>query len=661
MSKLTLIPASLLVTLAASRANPAGINGLRLWLDPSDASTIQTSGGLVTQWDDKSGFGNHATQTDPNRQPVVGVGVLGGQNAIRLDAAGVGNFTSSATDDGLLINPAFSLDRAYTVFLVDQYWGTAAQGRTLTSFSPNNNWLLGHWNGAESHYTGEFLGPNIGAGTNNPLVSAAIGTGTSNYLFREDRGSGQNNNPAWLAPGGNLIIGEDSVGTWNEASQADIGDVIAFNRALTDTERWQVEDFLSTKYNQPFRLSRAHSTRSTVFSGADAGEGLDFQGNFIAAVNVGGASGFTIGDAAFTSDTGVTAENHIPSWQTTTFGGATPSAGDVSLRTVMDSIRWSGVGNGGPEDIQVSIPGLTPGNTYKLQLLFGESGAGSTRHHAVQVEGKDLIRDFAEGAHRGTDNPTALGTAVVHEFVAGDDTLNFTLHSLGLVGGDLNQLLNGFTVEDRGVTGMTTTGTFNSATQLDFSGTFDYAVSMGGSGGQTVGSAAFTSENVVGVRVGAENAIPGWIPGVDFSGSPDDAALGAALSSIRWSETLSYHDGLSIDLDVTPGQEYKLQLMVMEGCCVGRGFDVSFEGVLTVRDFSADALGASGGAETGAVITHTFTAGDGTFNIMLDGYATAFVDKNPIINGFTLERIPEPGTLSLSLIAGALMLRRRRR
>jgi hypothetical protein len=657
MNKLAaLIPASLIASLASVHATPAGIDGLRLWLDPTDSATIQISGGLVTQWNDKSGQGNHATQPDPARQPVVAAGVLGGQNAIRLDAGGPGNFVGNPTDDGLLVNGAFSLNRAYTVFLVDQYWGANAMGRTLTSL--DSNWLAGHWNGAEAHFTGNFIGPNVGVGLNAPLVSTAIGTGTSNYLFRQTRGSGYAND--FLNQPGRLVIGDDTAGPWNEGSQSDIGDVIAFNRALTDTERWQVEDYLRGKYNQPFRLSHAHSTRTTVFSGGDTGEGLDLQGNFVAAVNVGGPGGFNIGNAAFTSDTGVTAENHIPGWQSSTFGGGAPTANDTNLRSVMDSIRWSQPGNGGPEDVSVTIPGLIPGNTYKVQLLFGEGGPNSTRHHAVEIEGKNMIRDFAEGSHRGTDNATGLGTAVVHEFVATDTSLDFRLHSTGLLGGDLNQLLNGFTVENRGVTGVTTTGTFTSASQLDFTGTFDYAVSMGGSGGQTVGSAAFTSETVGGVQIGAENTIAAWTPGVDFTGSADDAALGSAMTGIRWSETLGMHDGLSIDLTVIPGQEYKLQLMVMEGCCVGRGFDVSIEGVLTVRDFSADALGASGVNETGAVITHTLTATDDTLNIMLDGFATEFTDKNPILNAFTLERIPEPGSAALALFAAALLGRRRR-
>jgi hypothetical protein len=63
------------------------------------------------------------------------------------------------------------------------------------------------------------------------------------------------------------------------------------------------------------------------------------------------------------------------------------------------------------------------------------------------------------------------------------------------------------------------------------------------------------------------------------------------------------------------------------------------------------------------VITHTFTAADGNFSVMLDGWNTAFADRSPIMNAFTLERltvIPEPATALLGLLAGALFLRRRR-
>ena len=660
MKPTSLVLTSLLAMLAGAHATPAGIDGLRLWLDASDASTITAPGGLVSQWNDKSGFGNHAVQTDPNRQPTVGAGAIAGQNSIHLDASGPGNFAGTPTDDGLLVNGALNLNRAYTAYVVDQYWGTAAQGRTLTSI--DNNWLLGHWNGAESHYTGNFIGPNIGAGTLNPLVSETIGTGSSNYLTRDFRSLGYSNGGAELVQPGRLVIGDDTAGPWNEGSQSDIGEVIAFTRALTDTERWQVQDYLSTKYNQPFNFSHQHATRSTVFTGADAGDGLDFSGNFLAAVNVGGPGGFNIGNANFTSDTGVSAENQITGWFGATLGGGTPTADDTNLNTVMSSIRWSAVDAVGTDEIAVSIPDLIPGNTYKVQMLFGEGGPGSSRHHAVELEGKTINPDFAEGSYRAVDNPTGQATALIHEFVAQDTTLNFRLHSAGLAIGDLNPLLNGFTVEDRGVTGVTTTGTFNAASQLDFSGTFDYAVNMGGAGGQVIGSAAFTTESVAGVQVGAENSINGWVAGADFGPTSDDANLSSAMGSIRWNETNGLQDGLSLDLDVTTGEMYKLQLLFMEGCC-DRAFDVAFEGVRTVDNFNPNSLGASLANNRGAVITHTFTAGDPLFSIMIDGFTSNGVDKNPAINAFTLEHlpIPEPGTTALSLLAGSLLLRRRRR
>ena len=48
---------------------PARI-GTALWLDAADASTVILSGSTVSQWGDKSGSGNHATQATASVQPV---------------------------------------------------------------------------------------------------------------------------------------------------------------------------------------------------------------------------------------------------------------------------------------------------------------------------------------------------------------------------------------------------------------------------------------------------------------------------------------------------------------------------------------------------------------------------------------------------------------
>lgn len=46
---------------------PTDLSGLGIWLDAADASTITESGGLVSQWDDKSGNLRHVTATGAQR------------------------------------------------------------------------------------------------------------------------------------------------------------------------------------------------------------------------------------------------------------------------------------------------------------------------------------------------------------------------------------------------------------------------------------------------------------------------------------------------------------------------------------------------------------------------------------------------------------------
>ncbi len=651
---------SLLATLSftpmVAWAQLPSIDGLRVWLDASDGSTISTSGGKVTQWDDKSGFGNHAVQPVTDRQPSYEAASMNGQPAIRFDALGTDPFGTSPTDDGMLINPTgFSLNRGYTVYLVDQYSG-GKFGRTLTNADSTSNWLLGHWNGNEAHYTGAFIGPNVAVATNVPLISEGVGGTSFSSTMRNGRPVGYGGT---LAVPGRIGLGDDDGITWSESSTADVSELVVFQRVLTDTERWGVTDYLQSKYGVGQQASRAYSTYSTVFNGGDAGDGLDFQGTFVAAVNAGGPAGATVGNAVFTSDTGITAENTIPNWFGATLGGGGATANDTGLNQVLQSIRWTAVNGSGQETVDIAVPGLTPGHAYKVQLMFAEGGPGSTRHFGVEAEGSRIFGDFNEGQTRGIDNPTGMSSAIVHSFVAGDNTLNMALTAAGLAGGDLNPIISGYTVEDLGTKGVVTTSVAHQAADLDFKGNFTYAVTMSGTAGQVVGDATFTTVNTAGVKVNAENFIQDWTV-TNLGAGADDVALASAVGSIRWSETNDRLDGVAVDLNVTPGDVYKLQLMFVEGCC-DRGFDVNFEGILTVDNYSPNAQGGSLALNGVAAITYEFTAEDSVFNITLDGFGTAFTDRNPILNGFTLERIPEPATGALSLLALGAVVRRRRR
>jgi hypothetical protein len=53
-----------------------------VWLDASDASTVLTSGGAVTNWQDKSGNGRDVLQSDSEYQPTNGIRTISSLNAI---------------------------------------------------------------------------------------------------------------------------------------------------------------------------------------------------------------------------------------------------------------------------------------------------------------------------------------------------------------------------------------------------------------------------------------------------------------------------------------------------------------------------------------------------------------------------------------------------
>jgi hypothetical protein len=194
---------------------------------------------------------------------------------------------------------------------------------------------------------------------------------------------------------------------------------------------------------------------------------------------------------------------------------------------------------------------------------------------------------------------------------------------------------------------------------LDLSGNFAYAVNVGGPGGAVVGDATFTDGSIAGMAGGSSagasitvaNEILNWHAPA-YGDSADDDALESVIQSIRWSES----PGVNVDLDVTPGQAYKLQLMFAENCC-DRGFDILVEGELMVDNFNVQVTqGGIANTAQGALFSAEFVAGDDVLNIGLASANPLAPDNNPILNALTLEIVPEPSAAGL-LIWGLLALR----
>jgi hypothetical protein len=185
---------------------------------------------------------------------------------------------------------------------------------------------------------------------------------------------------------------------------------------------------------------------------------------------------------------------------------------------------------------------------------------------------------------------------------------------------------------------------------LDFTGDFEYAVNVLGSGGGTIGDATFTNDSASGISISANYSILNW-HGANYGNSANDNALEYVMQSIRWSGAGA--NVLTVALEnLTIGNNYSLQLLFAESCCERR-FDIAVEGQQLYSDFSPYTLqGSTNNTAEGAFLRYSFTAQDSILNIAFGGLSTNAIydDNNPILNGLTLENttsVPEPTTLAI--------------
>eukprot|EP01052_Picozoa_sp_SAG31_P002232 SAG31_NODE_77_length_27533_cov_47.448859_3_plen_732_part_00 len=184
-------------------------------------------------------------------------------------------------------------------------------------------------------------------------------------------------------------------------------------------------------------------TAVRTFTGADLGEGLDFTGNFLYAVDIGGPGGQVIGDANFTDDTStlgvsVTAQYDMLEWGSALDFG--DSAADNALASVMHSIRWSAH----PSPVIVTLE-VTPGTKYRLQLMFHEQCC--SRAFDVLIDGVAIVDEYSPQRDQGgMSEPGRPGAAIKYDFVATASTVTVSLEGADAFA-DANPILNALTLE----------------------------------------------------------------------------------------------------------------------------------------------------------------------------------------------------------------------
>ncbi len=123
---------------------------------------------------------------------------------------------------------------------------------------------------------------------------------------------------------------------------------------------------------------------------------------------------------------------------------------DVDLAKVYNSIRWAVFNSSDPASrtVNVSLANLIVGQTYKLQLLIGES-VSAQRTFDIFVNGSQVADDFKPAVVQGSTALTKAGAAFVHQFTATSTTLSIVLDGSNVAqvqGVDANPILNGVTL-----------------------------------------------------------------------------------------------------------------------------------------------------------------------------------------------------------------------
>lgn len=214
-----------------------------LWLDASDTSTITETAGLVSQWDDKSGHINHATQSTGSYQPITGARTVNGLNAIDLDGT---------SDHFILPSSLYSIPAANnTVFIAYQSDSLTRDQRILTGeLSSGSRWYIRH-DANSSKFSVGNSNPYSGAARASIAKDAAqhsgllYRNGTEIYGYYDDTKTATGTANDVTLDG--LYLGSGPGGASLHFDGL-LCEIIMFNKALSNAELNQVGNYLSTKW-----------------------------------------------------------------------------------------------------------------------------------------------------------------------------------------------------------------------------------------------------------------------------------------------------------------------------------------------------------------------------------------------------------------------------
>lgn len=232
----------LLTLLHRGGFSPTDIDGLAIWLDAYDPSTITLSGSNISQWNDKSENSNHAAQGNAVNQPIYLENGLNGRPSVQF------------LGDQLVITDNASLD--YTTchaFIVAERnvdngsvnymlwkWATNEQELNIAFFNNGAPDIVRGYisnDGTSVHVMETGYTPALGEAIITDLsFDGAECTTTVNNQYGASVSQTIRNGSA------NMIVGHSTTG------EQRISEILFYTQPLNMTQRLQILNYLSNKW-----------------------------------------------------------------------------------------------------------------------------------------------------------------------------------------------------------------------------------------------------------------------------------------------------------------------------------------------------------------------------------------------------------------------------
>ena len=230
---------------------PSEINGLELWLDASDGSSILHSSNDVSAWNDKSGNGLQGLQATSSKRPSVVANGQNGLSTIRFDG----------TDDFIQVR-TLRINQAYTIYSVAKTTAGSARDYLFDGVTTNSarSLIALRNSGTVQFWAGNWANTSITSPTGFFTLSAVFDNTSSLLSLNGTTVTGKNTGSYSLTNGINLGT---NYNTNNDFLEGDIAEFIIVDGVASTSDRQKVEGYLAHKWGTTAALASSHPYKSS--------------------------------------------------------------------------------------------------------------------------------------------------------------------------------------------------------------------------------------------------------------------------------------------------------------------------------------------------------------------------------------------------------------